>query len=287
MSFLRSCWRSFRAEAWRLFRSRWTFVAALLLILTPIMYAGGAHLGALGNHARLVAEGSVSGERIVGNAWAPFIDAWLAGLKLAALLLLLLFSRCLAGDIESGLLRLSTTRSISRTAAVIGRALLAPLLVACAVLLTAGAAQLSAGTWFAFGPLEVDGYELFSEEELAAETLRATWALLPPLFATCMFGLFVSSLCRGATAAVILGLGLTLFFDLFKEVLGQGQYWFFLAFNPSLLDGSCMQEMSGIARGYSDSGYADMLYRMNMSLPLPQAFLFLLLACYATSRRSL
>lgn len=287
MSLIGASLRSLRAEAGRLLHSRWTYVALSLLVLTPLLHLFGSHLADLGAHARLMAEGGSAEERVPQNAWAPFIDAWLAGLTLAVLLLLLFFSRSIAGDVESGLLRLSVTRSVSRSAAVLGRALLALPLLIGAVLIAGITARLGAEIWFPFGPLEVDGYELFSEEELLAETWRATWALLPPLLATCMFGLFVSSLCRGGTVAVILALGAYLLFDLFKDLLGEAQYWCFLAFQPSLADGSCMQEMSGIARGYSDSGYADGLYSMNMILPLPQALIFLLLACFATSRRSL
>jgi hypothetical protein len=80
---------------------------------------------------------------------------------------------------------------------------------------------------------------------------------------------------------------LQLSFDLFKEALGDAQYWVFAAFAPSFIDGSAMQEMSGIARGFSDAGFGAELLERNWIVPGPQALLFLLAACWLQSRRSL
>ena len=76
-------------------------------------------------------------------------------------------------------------------------------------------------------------------------------------------------------------------FDLFKEVLGDHQYWLFAAYVPSLVDTSAMHEMTGLARGFSDAGFPDDLLRMNHVLPLPQALVLTLAACLVLSRRSL
>jgi hypothetical protein len=48
-----------------------------------------------------------------------------------------------------------------------------------------------------------------------------------------------------------------------------------------------MREMADIARGFSDAGYTEALYRTNLWLPWPQALLFLLLACFFAARHPL
>ena len=117
--------------------------------------------------------------------------------------------------------------------------------------------------------------------------LRGLLATLPPLLATFCFGLLVSSVARGGTSAVSLALALYLGFDLFKEVLGQARTWVFAAFNPSFVDQSYLREVGQIARGYSDAGFTDALFLRNLWLPLPQALLAVVLACWALRRRAL
>ena len=48
-----------------------------------------------------------------------------------------------------------------------------------------------------------------------------------------------------------------------------------------------MQEMVGLAHGYSDAGFAPGLYRMSLVLPGPEALFLFLLAGWVLSRRSL
>ena len=130
-----------------------------------------------------------------------------------------------------------------------------------------------------------DGYELLSAEELGEELRRAALAALPPLIATYAFGLLVSAFSRSATTAIAVSLSSWLAFDLFKEALGPARYWVFASFTPSLVDGSAMEEMTGVAQGFSDAGFAEGLYRMNLLLPWPEAAVLVLLACWVLSRR--
>jgi len=269
----------FRAESLRLRKSRAVLLSALALALLAALRVA---LGALSEKV-----GAPSAPPEVGNAYGPLADGWGVGLRVGTLLLLVLSSRSLSGDREQGILRLATTRSVTRGGLVWGRALLG--IPACLALVALCGLGAGVAAWAAydFGPLREFGYTLMSREELDAELAQAVLASLPPLFAVWCFGLLVSALVRSPTGAVGTALAAFLGFDLFKELLGTGQHWVFAAFSPSFVDGSCMGELAGVARGLSDAGYSEALYRMNLVLPLPEAALMLAIAAFVMSRRAL
>lgn len=280
--------RVFRAEGYRLLRARASgaILVALFAVSGLRVVASWIALGT--ERAERVAEGRAPLTTAQsGDAWAPFVEGWRAGLILVALVLLIHAARGLAGDRRRGLLRLALTRGASRVSLVLGRVLLAPFLIVVLVAVTGAGAYLGAHFLFDFGPLVEDGYELLSVAELTRELRLAILVTLPPLLALYAFGIVVSSMCRTAAQAVGLSLTLFLAFDLFKEALGQAQYWVFAAFTPSFLDGSAMNEMAGMARGFSDAGFSAELVRMNLWLPLPEAAILVVLASLVLSRRSL
>jgi hypothetical protein len=284
--------RVLRAEWYRLCHSRTAIGATLFLAAVSALRVVAAHMSDRAAHIAAVQRALGQGRAAPpipppGNAWAPFVDGWLAGVTVATLLLLIFSARSLAGDREAGLLRVARTRSTSRGALVMGRALLGVALVASAMIVTAGAAWAAAHWLYVFGPVVEDGYELVGESELTRELVLATAATLPPLVGTWCFGLLVSAFARTGTGAVAGALALYLGFDLFKEVLGEQQFFVFASFNPSFVDNSCLKELSGIARGFSDAGYPEDLYLQNMWLPWPQAVLMLVFACWLGSRRAL
>ncbi len=267
--------RVFRAECQRLLHSWSAAFVALVLMLIPALRVFGARVAMAGE----------SGE--AGNAYAPLVDGWSSGLVLGALLILAYAARSLAADRAQGLLRLATTRSVSRPALVWGRALLGVPFCLAVLLLTGLGAGLAAALLFELGPLVEQGYELMSHEELQAELWKAVAASVPPLLALWAFGLAVSSASRSGSSALFVALASFMGFDLFKEVLGDAADFCFARFCPSLVDDSCMAEMSGVARGLSDAGFSQELYRMNLLLPIPQAVLLCGLAAWILSRRSL
>jgi len=284
--------RVLRAEWYRALRSRVLIGAALFLAAVAALRVLAAFLADRAAFAATVQRALSQGKPAPpppgpGNAWGPFVDGWLAGLTVATLLLLIASARSLAGDRESGLLRVARTRSASRGGLVLGRAGLGVLLVAGAMLVTGLAAWLAARSLYVFGPVTEGTYEIFSQAELRHELLAALRATVPPLLATWCFGLCVSALARGGTGAVSSALAVYLGFDLFKEVLGPDQYWVFAAFNPSFVDKSCLHEMSGIARGLSDAGYSEALFKQNLWLPWPWAVGMLIVACLVMRRRAL
>ncbi len=284
--------RTLRAECYRTLCGRTATLAGLFLAAIAALRVGASHLADRSVYASAVQRALSSGREVpppppVGNAWAPFVDGWLAGLTVATLLLLIAAARALAGDRESGLLRVARTRSVSRAGLLLGRAVLGLVMTLAALALTGLAAWGAAAWLFDFGPVMEGSYELVASAELHGELRGALLATLPPLLATWCFGLLVSSLCRSGTSAVAIALATYLGFDLFKEVLGEAQYYVFAAFNPSFIDHSCLKELSGIARGYSDAGYPEALYALNLWLPFPWIAGLLLLAGLINARRAL
>jgi len=272
--------RVFHAEFVRLLRSRSAWAVTLIL-------AGLSALRVLAAVSTIVTTQGGESPVSSGAAWGPFVDGWRTGLTLGCLGLLVFAARSVAGDLEQGILRVAVTRSVTRSALILGRLLLAPAQVLLVVASTGLASWIVASNYGDFGPLVEDGYELFSAAELRGELGRAVLAAVPPMIATYALGLLVSTLARSATEAVAGALGVFLAFDMFKESLGEAQYWVFATYAPTLADGSAMSEMSGIARGFSDSGFADNLLRMNHILPWPEALALTLVACLVLSRRTL
>lgn len=282
----------FSAEVYRLVRSPVAWASALFLVVLSALRVIAARAADVAVHTRAVQQALADGRTPpdapeVGNAYAPLVDGWVTGLTVGTLLLVIFGARCVASDRRQGLLRLASTRSVTRSGLVLGRVLLGLPLCLAVIALSGLGAWLAADRLFAFGPLVEYGYELKGVEELDAELWRSVLATAPPLLATWTFALAVSAACRTPAGAVGGALAAYLGFDLFKEVLGERQYWVFAAFNPSFVDRSAMHEMAGVARGLSDAGYTETLLRMNMTLPWPQAIVLVVVSCWIVSRRSL
>ena len=136
-----------------------------------------------------------------GDGWALLVDGWRAGLMLATALLLVQSARALAGDRETGVFRLAVTRSASRSGAVVGRALMGPVLTLVMVLFAGGGALLAATALGAdFGDLVEDDYKIFSAFEVREELHRALVGAFIAMIAVHGFGLLVSSASRGSSS---------------------------------------------------------------------------------------
>ena len=269
------------AELLRLAASRSTWGVLLLL-------AGASALRtfvAVGWNA--AERGGLEDPLTSGSAWGPLVDGWTLGLVLGTLVLLTHAARWVAADRESGVLRFAVTRSATRSSAVLGRALLMPLLVAAVVSVTGAAAWGVADATGDFGALVEDGFEIFTAEELRGEVERSVRAVLLPMLAVCAFGLAVSCLVPGSALAPSVALGLLLAFDLFKGALGDDHYWVFAAHAPTPVDGSAWSELGGVVRGFSDAGFPDELIRVGVRVSWPAAAGCALLACLFLRRRSL
>ncbi|MED5329867.1 MAG: ABC transporter permease subunit [Planctomycetota bacterium] len=282
----------FRSEWYRLTRTRATLFAAFFVASVASLRVFAAWVAHQATHTAAVKKALAAGREVPeilgpGNAFAPFFDGWLAGLTVGTLLLLIFSSRALASDLEAGMLRLSRTRTCSRSSLVLGRALLGVPLVLATLIISALAAAGTASLFFDYGPFIEYGDVLVTMEELQGEVRHSFLTALAPLLATWTFGLLVSSMSRSGTSAVGAGIAVYLAFDLFKEVLGKSQYWIFAAFNPSFVDNSYMKEAASMAEGYSDAGFSEGLYLQNLVIPWPEAILFVSLASFVIYRRRL
>jgi len=275
---VKGSWLILRAELARLVWTRSTWVTGLLL----------AALSALRALASVAASAGPGGASVSsGHAWAPLADGWRAGLVLGVLVLLTYSARSIAGDRETGVLRLAITRSATRGAVIWGRLMLAPIMIVAIVTLTglsAATVALRAGD---FGPLVEDGYELLSASELREEFTLGLLASLPGLWATFALGLLISCMARSATGAVAGALGTFLAFDLFKDALGDARFAVFASYVPTLADSSPWGELTGVARGFSDAGFSDALLRSALTVPAPEALLLAGLGWLVLIRRSL
>lgn len=278
-------WRMLRAELYRLRRSGPTWLAAAVVVLAAFGRVLATRLSGQAAHLAAAREGRELLGLDEGTGWAPLAEGWRTGLALGALLLLVHGARTVAADRDSGVLRLASTRTVSRSGLLLGRALVGPLLVLGLALLSGAGALLAAHRWFDFGPLVEDGYEILSASEVAHELRTAVLLALPALWGVHAFALLVSSLARGSTGAVASCVTLFLAFDLFKDVLGRGQHWVFASFAPTFVDTSALYEAVGVAYGYSDAGFAEGLVRMNLVVPWLWVLATLALAVLVVKRR--
>lgn len=281
--------RAFRAEGYRLARSRVAWAALLAVGLLSALRVVAAYAGRTAEHATRVRAALVEGRDApppfdAGNAFAPFVDGWIVGLTLGTLVLLIHFARTLAGDREAGVLRLASTRSVSRSGLVLGRALLAPVGVLLVVAASGFGAWAAAEWLFEFGPLVEDGFQVYESGEVVAELRTGVLAAASAMVATSAFGLFVSVCGRGATGAVGLALLAFLGFDLFKETLGDDASFVFASHAPTVFDSSYLKEVSVFAKGYNDWDYPDPLGHW---VPWGEAVLLVGLTCWIQRRRSL
>jgi len=266
----------FKAEWGRLTAAR-TFHAVLLLVC-------------LASVARAISDGiTLEGHGIEsGQGWHSLAVGWRTGLVLSTLILAFSAARGLAGDAQAWILRLALTRGTSRAGMITARLMLGLGQLALLVLCSGAGALL--GGWFAggYGPFVVDGAEFGDRSFFAPEFLRVGLGVLPALAATYAFALFVSAFCQNAVTAVAASIGLLLSFDLFKELLGEGSRWFFLAHTPTLLDSSgftYLDNLCGLATSTAlwEEGY----WRAGMVSSLASVLIFTILAIVVLRRRAL
>lgn len=269
--------RIFRSELDRLFCGFGLWIVGLTV-------GAVAALSALKSSIELAGDLSITS----GAGWSCMLEGMGTGVALMAFALLIASARSLAGDHESGLLRMAVTRSASRPALVLGRLLVAPLPILGGLLAAFLGAWLVARSQLDFGPFVQDKFEHMTAEESLAEVCKALFATLPALVALWSFGLLISACSRSAVGAVALALGLFVAFDLVKESLSDEHlYLIFASFAPSLADSSALGEAPKVLQGFSDAGLGDFVLRQAMWLPGAQALLIVALAVAVIQRRTL
>ena len=280
--------RVLRAELVRMLGSRAAWIGAALILAVPALRIWAASFAQRAKALQAMGSGETFTGLSEGTGWAMLVSGWRAGLMLATALLLVQGARSLAGDRETGVLRLAVTRSASRSGAVVGRALLGPILVLGMLLLSGLAAYLATSVAGGdFGDLIEDDYPIFTADEVALELRRALMAAAFGLMAVHAFGLAVSSLARGPVLALAGSLALLLLWDVFKDDFGESKWWVFASHAPTFADGSAMFEMVKFANGYSDAGLPEAVLNMGAILVPLEGLAFVLLASLAVRRRPL
>jgi len=218
--------RVFRAEFVRLVTSRTGVAAAVLLIAIPALRVWVAGLAMQAKAFERAATGSEAIGLSGGLGWALFVAGWRAGLMLGTALLLVQGARAIAGDRETGVLRLAVTRSASRSGAVVGRGLVGPILVLLIVLLAGlGAYGATLGVGGDFGDLIEDEYTILSAGEMKDEILRSLVPVIAGLMAVHAFGLLVSSLSRGPVQDLAASLDALLLWHVLNTDASAARYW--------------------------------------------------------------
>lgn len=280
--------RMFRAEAVRMAGSHAAWFGALILAIIPFLRVWAATLAAQAKALERVAAGVEPRGLSEGTGWALLVDGWRSGLMLGTALVLVQAARSLAGDRETGILRLAVTRSVSRNGAIIGRAMIGPLLVLGVVAVSGLSAFLAAKFLGGdFGDLIEDDYTLFSANEVGAELVRSLIVVTLGLTAVHAFGLLISGVARGPVLALAGSLSTLLVWDVFKSDVGELRWYVFASHAPTFADGSAMREMSGFSRGMSDAGLPEAIHNMGLFLSPIEAIVMVALTCLVMRRRSI
>ena len=281
------------AELSRLVTSRATWVGGAFAFLVPLLRIWASSVGERAKRFEAAAEGRDGPVGLEsGTGWSMLVDGWRAGLMLITALLLVQSARTIAGDRETGVMRLATTRAASRIGAVLGRALLGPILVVSLVALSGLGAWI--GTIFIgggdFGNLVEFGGELFGPDgvELILTDLRKSLLIASlGLMSIHSFGLLVSSLVRGPVLALAGSFAAIVLWDVFKESVGESNMFVFATHAPTFSDSSPMIEMTKISRGMSDGMVSEFAIRTGLFFPATEAILFVAVACFFVRRMRL
>lgn len=267
-------------------RTNWR---TLLLLLTPsfvaLLHLLFIRIGNASNTLQQRLSGSENNQQ--DFAYGFYVDSLTTGLTVIYIVFMAVAAHSFASDRDSGVLRHLSIRQSSRTAILLAKtvALHVKALIACVVLffLTLGLCAL----FWDFSAVIEDGYELISRDEIELEIQTGLTLALLPLPACLCLGILFSVLANSALQAVAMGLGATLFLDVFKNFLGNSAHYLYTSFQPSLLDTSYLKEVSQIARGFSDILIDERIMQLNYWMPIPQALVFVVVAFLFVKKKSL
>jgi ABC-type transport system involved in multi-copper enzyme maturation permease subunit len=286
-------WIALRAELYKARHSPGSRLVILAIALIAAARVGGGFVADRLAQARRMTGSLAAGDTVQvsaagkGNAYAPFVDGLTTSLTVGVLLVLAFSAATIASERDHGTIRLPLTRSVSRGSLLLAK-MLSMLMWSVVLALAAyvGAFVMSV-LLYRFGPIVENNYEIFSSAEINVELLKASVALLPPLFATAAFGILISCVARTSGEAVGAALVSYVMFDLFKGLVGDGNRFVFATFNPAIVDHSYLHEVGQLARGFSTAGFTEPLLVLNAVVPLAQGLVFLLLAVAIFARRRL
>lgn len=221
------------------------------------------------------------------DAWGSLVDSMSTGLTVIGLTLVAYAAWTFAGDKDTGVLRHSLIRRVSRRALVMAKLAQVHILGLASVLLMLALTTLTAMWLWDFGPVVEDGYELIGTDEIREELLLGLRLALIPLPAAIAMGLMVSVLAQNSTQAITAALGITLALDIFKGVMGNISGYLYVNYQSSLLDESYLSDVSRLVRGFSDVLIDPAVLQLNQWVPWPQMLLFVVIALLAVQWKKL
>jgi len=266
--------------------------ASKLIVLAPALVAVAqlllVKLTAASQQARdSLLGGSDFEATVANNAYGFFVDGLSTGLTMLGLLLVAQAAYSFSYERDTGSIRHSIIRRVSRRSVLTAKLIHLHLLALLSVFLLLISSYLLSGLLWEYAAIVEDGFELISEQEIREEVWLGIHLALLPLPAAIAFGLLVSVSAQSATQAITTALGITLAIDIFKGLLGDLAYYLYASFQPSLLDQSYLQSVSRIVRGYSDILIDDSVLQLNMWVPLPTLLLFFAAGLWIVQRRKI
>ena len=260
------------------------FMPALLVLIQYLL----SKLRDTGTAARDSLTGTANFDaEVANNAYGHFVDGLDTGITLLGLLLIAQAAYSFSGERDSGAIRHVLIRSSSRSAIALAKLAQLHILAILSILVLVTTCYITSSTFWEFGPVIEDGFELISEEEIRQEISLGLRLALLPLPAAIALGLTISIAANTATQAVVSALGLTLMLDLFKSALGDNALYLYVTYQPSLLDQSYLQDVSRLVRGFSDVLIDNRFLELNNWVPLPSFALLLAIALLTVRQRKI
>lgn len=275
-----------RAELFVTLRSN----SARLVLIAPALIACAQLL--MGN---LISASQQASDALMGassfgqidgaDAWGALVDAYLTGLTVVGLILVIYAAWSLAADQDSGVLRHILIRRVSRRTAVMTKLTVAHILGVLTLMLMLILSTLFAWLLWDFVPVAEDDYILIATDEIINEIRLGLTLAIIPLPAAIGLGIAISVLASNGTQAIVAALGITLALDILKGLTGGLADYLYITYLPSLLNESYLQDVSRLVRGFSDVMINPDAMQLNYWVPWPQLCIFVTIALLAISRK--
>ncbi len=260
------------------------FVPALIVLCQYLV----VQLSAAGQQVQSTLLGGADFESLsANNAYGYFVDGLVTGLTVLSFFLVAMAAYSFSAERDSGTVRHLLVRRSRRSNILLAKLVNLHLLALLSLLVLLFIAWSFSALFWDYTAIVEDGFELISETEMREEILLGLRLAVLPLPAAIACGLFISVCAHSATQAVTTALGITVALDIFKSLLGNGAYYVYATFQPSLIDQSYLNDVSRLVRGYSDVLIDERFVQFNTWIPWPTLLILVILALIIVQRRSL
>ncbi|MEQ8952497.1 MAG: ABC transporter permease subunit, partial [Gammaproteobacteria bacterium] len=233
-----------RAELFVSLRSSGSRIIVLAPALIVLCQYGLVQLSSAGQQVQASLLGASEFENLsANNAYGYFVDGLVTGLTVLSFFLVALAAYSFSAERDSGTLRHLPVRRSRRSNIVLAKLLNLHLLALLSLLLLLFISYSFSALLWDFGAIVEDGFELISEAEMRQEILLGLRLAIVPLPAAIACGLLISVCAQTSTQAVTTALGVAVALDIFKSLLGNGAYYVYATFQPSLIDQSYLNDV--------------------------------------------